>query len=64
MINGIDTFKNELVTYEELQKYIENKSKDKNLENDPVKQTELGQLKDLQKIYSHLQKFLKEKMLI
>jgi len=64
MINGIDTFKNELVTYEELQKYLENKSKDKNLENDPVKQTELGQLKDLQKIYSHLQKFLKENRLI
>ena len=64
MINGIDTFKNELISPEELKKFVENKLKDEELQNNPEKLSEIYQLDDFHKLYSHLQKFLKENRLI
>ena len=64
MINGIDTFKNELISPEELKKFVENKLKDEELQNNPEKLSEIYQLDDFHKLYSHLQKFLKENRLV
>ena len=64
MINGIDTFKNELVNPEELRKFLENKLKDKELQNNPSELSEIYQLQDFHKLYYNLQEFLKENRLI
>ena len=64
MINGIDTFKNELVSPEQLKKFVENKLKDKEMENNPEKLAEFHQLQDFQKMYEVLQDFLKENRLL
>ena len=64
MIDGIMTFKNELVSPEELEKFLKNKLKDKKLVEDPEKLAELEQFQDIQKMYDKLQKFLRENRLI
>ena len=64
MVDGISTFKNELVTPEELQKFLDNKFKDKKTIEDPEKLTTLNQLQDFQRMYAKVQKFLTENRLI
>ena len=64
MIDGIMTFKNELVSPEELGKFLKNKLKDKKIIDDPEKLADLEQLQDFQKMYTNLQKFLRENRLV
>ena len=64
MIDGIMTFKNELVSPKELEKFLKNKLKDKKITEDPEKLAELLQLQDFQKMYASLQKFLRESRLV
>ena len=64
MIDGIMTFKNELVSPKELEKFLKNKLKDKKITEDPEKLAELLQLQDFQKMYAILQKFLRESRLV
>ncbi len=64
MIDGIMTFKNELVSPKELEKFLKNKLQDKKITEDPEKFAELLQLQDFQKMYASLQKFLRESRLV
>ena len=64
MIDGIMTFKNEIVTPDELGKFLENKLKDEKIQNDPEQLAILEQLQDFQKMYAELQKFLRKNRLV
>jgi len=65
MIDGISTFKDELISAEELAEYLDKKfKKEKNLVNDVIQMDYLQKLCDLHKIYVKHQEYLRKSGLI